>query len=88
MASANSSLYPSVAFDLLHIPGPAIPIVPVGLIAQRRTPRYRLYFPATKEDLRYLLVIVHLLLYIYNIGEILGKKEKEVGDNDTLPLLE
>lgn len=83
MASDEPSLYPSVALGRLRIPGPAIPIILVGspFFVRRQTSRQ-------KKDLQNLLVVIHLLLYIYNLTEIFGKKEKEGEGDDTLPLLE
>lgn len=88
MERANAPQHPLLELDRLPIPGPALPTVLVGFpfVVRPRTLRRLLSYPAFTECLRYLLAIVHLLLYICNVWELLN--EKEPGHNNTLPLLE
>ncbi|KAF2848081.1 hypothetical protein T440DRAFT_470430 [Plenodomus tracheiphilus IPT5] len=80
--------HPSLELGLLRIPGPTLPIALLCLpfFVRPHTRRRLLGHPAFKEHLGHLLTAVHLLLYIYNIQEILS--ETGAGHSNTLPLLE
>lgn len=88
MEHLDASQHPPLELGHLSISGPAIAIVLVSfpVVVRPRTLRRLLSDPAFKGFLEYTLAIVYILLYIYNVWDILNERDSR--NNNTLSLLE